>query len=142
MVSTVYDTFIKKCVRCPKENPVLLDGEFTCSACPSGTLFDQDLESCKDLKEFCHSNRVYNLDTKKCECPKDQPFFDGRSCVACYLPFYWSHDSKQCLECQVNHVYDTSLLKCVSCPSETPVTDSKRIKCISCPANYTFVEDQ
>ena len=38
----------------------------------------------------------------------------------------------------MNHVYDTHLKRCVTCPSETPVTSEDRLKCVACPENYLF----
>ena len=125
-------------MRCPEDTPILIEGESECSACPEGTLFDQDGETCKKLEDFCESNRVVNVQTRKCECPKEKPFDNGNECVTCYLPRYWNHDTKSCENCALNHVYSTTSKKCERCPEDNPVLLEGDFQCSACPKDTLF----
>lgn len=86
--------------------------------------------SVNETKTTCPSNYVFNNDTKKCECPKNVPFDDGKECVVCYLPKFWNYNTKTCDSCPENQFYDINRLACVKCPDGTVLSG---YKCLRCP---------
>lgn len=47
----------------------------------------------------CGSNQVLGIDSngnQVCQCPQSAPYFNGNTCVSCFLPNYWNRTSLVC----------------------------------------------
>jgi len=45
------------------------------------------------------NNKVYDSKTFTCICGTKAPYWDGGSCIPCYLPKYFDLDAKECKLC-------------------------------------------
>ena len=68
-----------------------MDSEFydeetnKCMVCPEGTKYILELKKCIPFAQplKCGNGQTYNVLTKRCECPQDVPYFDGKECIRC-----------------------------------------------------------
>lgn len=45
-------------------------------------------------------------------CLPSKPYYNGRGCEACVMPFYWNINKNACLECIGEMVFDLNSHKC------------------------------
>jgi hypothetical protein len=174
---------------CPSSTP-FLDERNNCMVCPSDTVYDISLKSCRT----CDIGTTYMSSLHQCSktalplnsnltsntnyvgiaplaspsaasCTIDKPYFDGRSCISCSLPMYFSFLSNSCEACQNDFVFDSPSKSCITnsfflsnltgvenfigsplsplpydsiktCPSSTPFSNGKQ--CLSCKLPQFF----
>ena len=87
---------------------------------------------------ICEEPRIYNEETKKCECPESAPYDTLSACITCNEPHYWDADRHVCEVCATGLYYSSFAKKCISCP-EGFSYDKKIQRCISvCEGNQIY----
>jgi hypothetical protein len=94
----------------------------SCTNCPAGTNYDIEVNQCV----VCQSGYTYDYTIFKCvqqsnngtsgSCPSNT-FWNGQTCVTCFLPNYWNIDTQKCETCSVGLNYDVTVKQCVKCQS-------------------------
>lgn len=46
------------------------------------------------------------------DCPLSNPFFDGKKCIPCHYPTYFSIPNSICKHCPAEHAYDVNTRNC------------------------------
>ena len=126
----------KDCTNCKGDLLFELSSE-TCVQCPKNTVYNSELHICASPVNgttsingtsgivlptgSCDSGRYYNETLKKCVCPSNAPYFDGKQCISCILPLFFNKSALKCDSCPVDQAYDIVKEICGPCPSETPV---------------------
>lgn len=104
----------------------------TCHQCPAGTVYDKVHQKCKQ----CPAGSYYNAAQDQClvnttsssTCP-NSTFWDGRTCVTCFLPSYWNLDTLKCENCSSGLYYNVNTRKCQTCPNGT-IFDLNKYQCV------------
>ncbi len=75
--------------------------------CPNGTTFDSSTHLCiykkynsninSNSKNYCCGTLL--SDTNAETCPSETPFFNGKQCIGCQLPAYFSITTLSCSLC-------------------------------------------
>lgn len=82
-----------------------------CLPCPANSAFDSTTRKCL----ACEWGTQLNPNSGKCECP-DQSFWNGTSCIFCYLPKYFDLTDLQCKDCPAGQHFDRIQRICVDTP--------------------------
>lgn len=94
----MYDTNYKSCIKCPT-NYVYDSNSFQCILDKSSSVSGpKSSDECKSLNPYT-------------------PFYDGKSCVSCYLPRYWNLENLKCEDCPSGNNYDINTKSCRVCPN-------------------------
>lgn len=118
----------QNCIGCPDAS--FFDfGSLICKVCPNGTIFDKNTHLCvyqkfntyvdKDSKNYCCG--VLANDTTVQTCPKETPFFNGKQCVACQMPAYFSIQTLSCSLCPEGQGFSLVQYKCIDSKYLQPV---------------------
>lgn len=78
-----------ECMNCGNDTPIFDVSKEICVSCPNDTSFNSSLHKCEKEEIQCEVGQVYNEETQSCVCDDSHPFFDGVTCLSCYLPKYW-----------------------------------------------------
>ena len=107
--------------QCPPNIPILANGvcykcdnssyyydltSKSCRLCPNGMSVENSNNTC-----VCHDSQIYVNGT--CTCPSDKPFLSTSGCIACYLPKYFYHVTRECLSCPDGFEYSILVRNCV-----------------------------
>lgn len=94
----------------------------SCKTCPTNTLFDPITHLCTykkfntfvdpNIKNYCCG--VLATDPNAQTCPKETPFFNGRECIGCQLPAYFSLQTLSCILCPDGQGFSLVQGKCIA----------------------------
>ena len=90
----------------------------------------------------CTGGTVYNESVGQCACPSDRPFSNGRECLACDRPRYWSSGAKACLECPQGTVVNPLGTGCVASGGGSNGTETNGSSETSCAKNTFWNGDE
>lgn len=62
--------------------------------CPEDTVYEALTNSCRPN---CISNQYWNQEKQRCDCPDDEPYFNGSVCFNCYGDKHYDPDTKTCV---------------------------------------------
>lgn len=155
------------CVKivCPDDAP-FYNGQ-KCVACYLPKYWNLDTRACEE----CAANLHYDIVQKKCVgcgekerfdeesyecvevvCEGLTPFWNGKECVECFLPWFWNEDTLTCDSCPEGQNYDIGQKECVACPdgydeelfacvkvqTVTPKTAVESTEVPECPSSAPF----
>lgn len=103
-----YDLEAHKCSSCPADYPIYKDGK--CLACPEGTVYHSGTGQCVSA---CVSNQYFSTVTNKCECPAEEPYFNGDHCFNCYGEKHYDPNTKTCEYCDIGKTWDSATSQCI-----------------------------
>jgi hypothetical protein len=90
------------CATCPTGTQYNVS-QSRCVACPDGFVFNTATYTCVIYVTTCPiQGQYFNSAMNQCMCIATVPYFDGRQCVACNPPNYWSALISACLTCPNN----------------------------------------
>ena len=110
--NTVFDTTQGKCLACPADRPVILNGQ--CIGCPIGTKAVNGI--CINDIATCGAGQFYNSTSKRCECSIVSQYFNTltQRCEDCpdSAPILYNG---VCSYCPTGTVYNKTYQRCLSC---------------------------
>lgn len=104
------------CSSCPLSAPVFDVNQRICVSCPPNYVVDSTTTRQCVLNITCPTGFTYSNITQKCECSDTNPYFNGRSCISCFLPNFWNRTSLSCQSCPAGSIYKFDQEVCVPCP--------------------------
>ena len=115
-----YDVNVKKCVVCGA-GQVFNFTTYTCSWVATTNANINTGSSTTNTVTVTNTNTGTTAGTTSSGCTNGQ-FWNGNSCVSCYLPNYWNHNTLGCESCPSGQNYDISVKKCLTCANYSKVT--------------------
>ena len=115
------------CSKCPQNTPYFDVSSRLCVACGVNSTFSLEKRQCLNstngtnatnaTNQTCPTSQIFNNNTRACECPSFQPFYNGQACLSCYLPNFWNSTNLSCQSCPNGSIYNITIQSCQACPS-------------------------
>lgn len=99
----------QQCISCPSPNYFNKTSN-ACLSCPINTSFSAAINNCTTI--VCTSGKMFNEESKRCECPANTSFEYNNSCNRCQQNYFYSVTDKLCLTCPNNTVYNSTSNSC------------------------------
>jgi hypothetical protein len=116
----------KLCITCSEPRPVFDLMERKCVSCGEGYSPNNVTKKCDLIPIPVYASNYndtnYSLDGLSNlparpadavgDCPLKDPFFNGKKCISCIYPTYWSIPNSKCLTCSPDFAYDINTKNC------------------------------
>jgi hypothetical protein len=92
----------------------------SCKECEEGLVFDAHSKTCSFVQYNSYITKDSNICCGKVEhnpnqatCPPEKPFFNGKTCIICDLPSYFSTEDAACAYCKQHNSFSIKQKKCI-----------------------------